>query len=79
MVRIGAGVQLHRRSARSAIHDPEEREFLPIDERRRPFRMKVSPADLDRERVCGGVGGLVLMAAARDGRDEDEQQPELST
>jgi hypothetical protein len=41
--------------------------------------MKVGPADLDRERVCGGVDGLVLIAAARGGRDEDEEQPELST
>jgi hypothetical protein len=41
--------------------------------------MKVSPADLNRERVCGGVGGLVLVAAARAGRDEDEEERELST
>jgi hypothetical protein len=41
--------------------------------------MKVGPADLDRQRVGGGVGGLVLIAAARAGRDEDEEQRELST
>jgi hypothetical protein len=41
--------------------------------------MKVSSADLDRQTVCGGVGGIVLIAAACAGRDEDEEQPELST
>jgi hypothetical protein len=41
--------------------------------------MKISPADLDRQRVRGGVGGLVLVAAPRAGRDEDEEERELST
>jgi hypothetical protein len=41
--------------------------------------MKVSPADLDRQRACGRVGGVVLAAATGDHRGEGEHERQLST
>jgi hypothetical protein len=41
--------------------------------------VKVGAADLDRQGVRGGVGRVVVITAARDGRREDEEQRELNT
>ena len=71
-------VELHWRSTGAAVHDPEERERLAMDERGRSLWVKVGPADLDRQGVSRGVR-IVVIAAPRDDRGEDEQQRELST
>ena len=49
-----------------------------MDERGRSLWVKVGPADLDRQGVSRGVR-IVVIAAPRDDRGEDEQQRELST
>jgi hypothetical protein len=51
-----------------------------MDERGRTLGVKVGPADLDRQGVgrCRG-GRVVVVAAAREEYDEDEQELELST
>jgi len=49
-----------------------------MDERGRSLGVKVGPADLDRQGV-GRSGRVVVIAAARTGRDEDQEQRELST
>jgi hypothetical protein len=77
VVRVGAGVEAHARGSGAAVDDSEEREVPPIDERRRPLRMQVGSANLDRQRVLGRRH-VVVVAASGDDRGDSEQQRELS-